>query len=95
MNVKAASVTQLFIKARSPKRRTTTSRCGLSHKFPRNSCGCGVHAGGLLPQSAWQLDQRSQGCVSAHGRIRLGWEACLKRIRARFQTHDFVGVALR
>ena len=28
-----------------------------------------------------------------HGRIYLGWEACLKRIRARLQTHDLVGVA--
>ena len=58
-----------------------------------------VHAvevtGGLLPQSAWQRDHDRKTVFCHHGRIYLGWEACLKRIRARLQTRDLVGVALR
>ena len=94
MNVKAASVTQLFIKARAPRR---------VHPLPDvvfHTIVQGIHAvvvfmlAGFCHNQLGSLISDRKAVFRHHGRTRLGWEACLKRIRARFQTHDFVGVGL-
>ena len=90
----------VFTKARSPRR----VHQGDGLQLPDvvfHTIFQGIHAvvvfmlAGCCCNQLGSLISDRKAVFRHHGRIRLGWEACLKRIRARFQTHDFVGVALR